>query len=112
MHEWRTIDTAPKDGSTVLVWDGEVFAYPVAVRWAWEPVCERAYKAQQKRNWPVVACKPGEWRPIEQEMIDIADWIGGLRPTHWMSWAPAPTPATMVAWGWDEKPDLCSQQVG
>lgn len=98
MHEWRTIDTAPKDGSTVLAWDGEVVGYPLAACWRWDDVCEPTYKNQHRRNWPVVACKNGRWQPVEQEMIEICDHLGGLRPTHWLSLEPAPTLATMAAW--------------
>lgn len=77
--DWRLIADAPKDGSTILAWDGEVLAYPLAARWAWEAIREPAFKRQERRSWPVVACKPGQWQPIEQEMIDLIAWLGGLR---------------------------------
>lgn len=37
MAEWQDISTAPKDGSTVLIWDEEVLAAEF-VFGVWEPI--------------------------------------------------------------------------
>ena len=98
MPDWHPITAAQQDGKTYLVWDGEVFGYPIAAWWRYDEVRQPTYKTQPERLWPVVACKNGRWEPIEEPLVHIVWSAGGLLPTHWLEWEPAPTPATMAAW--------------
>lgn len=65
MSEWQPIDTAPKDGTTILAVDGDV----IAVVW-----------------WSV-ACDPAQWRDFGGLG---AGGIDPFEPTHWMPLPEAP----------------------
>lgn len=79
----------------VLVWDGEVLGYPLAVQWRWQPVYEKPRKGVPRE---IIACKPGEWCGVEEDLDRMILCVGGLRPTHWLPWEPGPTPDTGKAW--------------
>lgn len=84
MCEWRGIETAPKDGSIILVWDGATDGGPscgvVAAYWAeWDDDDdpeEGAFLVQAGAEW--------EFREIAG-----GDYLEGVTPTHWM---PLPEP--------------------
>ena len=67
---WKPIETAPKDGTPLLAWDGDVFVayYDVSVN----------YRGQECKI--LIDKRRGEW--------------AGSRPTHWM---PLPQPPTTEA---------------
>lgn len=69
MSEWQPIETAPKDGTAILVWDGKL-----------------VYEAEWWDAWYADSSKPG-W------MIANCDEEYGfyVKATHWM---PLPTPPT------------------
>jgi len=85
---WMPIETAPKDGTAVLIaqHNGEVWGQSVA--W-WIPEFE--WETDYAADWPEDGERPGKYRGA---------WIdGGLdggeeqieyRPTHWMPLPPAP----------------------
>ena len=60
--EWQPIETAPKDGTPILIWDGEI-----------QYVCA----------W--VQRTPGDWRWFEFD----GEFYHSYKPTHWM---PLPEP--------------------
>lgn len=98
---WEPISTAPKDGTTFLAWDGEVFAVPVVAFWrpALIGKCPIAGPRKNKALWPTIACslKDSWWCCVEEPLQEIADCGGGFLPTHWARWEP-PTPPTLAAW--------------
>lgn len=63
MSEWQPIDTAPRDGTEILICDAVTTYTPY-----------RAY--------------PALWEP-EYGWRD-PDWDGGYDPTHWMPMPPPP----------------------
>lgn len=76
--EWQPMETAPKDGTPVLVW---------ANRFGWERygyamVCA-VYHSNQ---WRIYGCAGGVPKPGKQttQMLDEVD------PTHWMHLPPRP----------------------
>lgn len=74
MSEWQPIETAPKDGSSVLLWSE-----------AWD------------MSWGVVigSYDAGAWVTSEgQTADDDEDEFGSIAPTHWMPLPPPPSPAT------------------
>jgi len=70
MSEWQTIETAPKDGTVVLLYT------PGYGRWIGK--CERAWRIVMSKSNPV---KPHE-KSHESSQFDIG-------PTHWL---PLPEP--------------------
>lgn len=83
MGEWQPIETAPKDGTHILVHDD--IGYSVA---AWE----------DRQNGPGASgvVQPPGWRACAKgTMVDDEGWDTGhgykleLEPTHWM---PLPAP--------------------
>lgn len=71
MSEWKTIDTAPKDGSEILIYLGAPWNKPEKARW-YEPW----------GNWQAGVI-PSD--PAREERFGI----GSAIPTHWM---PLPEP--------------------
>jgi len=74
---WQPIETAPKDGSKIMI-SGDSY---VTIGW-WE---------EDKGKTLISADKP-YWEPYDfsyWDRYDIGDWF---TPTHWM---PLPTPATV-----------------
>lgn len=65
---WQPIETAPKDGTRILVWIGDDF--PMVAKW----------KESKYGSW---------WNPCEDL---IADVLGACAPTHWMPLPAAPEP--------------------
>lgn len=64
--EWQPIETAPKDGTHILGFDG---SYMTTVEW-WEP----SHKTE-----------PGSWNLVQGCIRGYSEW----EPTHWM---PLPEP--------------------
>lgn len=82
---WRSIETAPKDGSVFLVWaDG--FEWPEAVRWD-------AYDAETAEE----VGEPGYWTYADELLANATDDCGSEDWSHWM-----PLPASPALSG-DEK---------
>jgi len=65
MTEWQPIETAPKDGDSVLTWDGE---------------------RVDMAHWSTFGDGPGCW------VVDNTDV--GIKPTHWMPRPEPPVQAT------------------
>ena len=64
MSKWQPIETAPTDGTRILVWEG-FYECVELVWWRWKQTGEEAY---------------GTW---------TTNGISGYNPTHWM---PLPDP--------------------
>lgn len=78
MSEWKPIETAPKDGTTILAW-GRYSDMPFTVRWKekdWQPVWD---------GWPVIQSAGDSWTEYHS-----ADPI-----SHWM---PLPAPPEPSVW--------------
>jgi len=70
MSEWQSIETAPKDGSAVLLWCGEGLLF--------EPFqCVGRFRREE--TWT-------GW-------VDVYEGVDLTTPTHWMP-LPAPPPPT------------------
>ena len=71
--KWMTIDSAPKDGTRVLVWS---------------PGLEQVFLAE----WTEIFDDAGQWMPeyAEVPMLDEPE----DHPTHWMPLPPAPKDAS------------------
>lgn len=73
MSKWRPIETAPKDGTSILIfgkWDGEI--------------------SDWRKVWPqsgVAAWQDNEWSAVLTDIYGV--WCA--LPTHWM---PLPKPPT------------------
>lgn len=75
--EWQPIETAPKDGSKILVWaDG--YEWP-------EIVCFEKYDDETA----IEAGEPGYWRYAEELIANVADVEPDML-THWMPLPAAP----------------------
>lgn len=68
MAEWQPIETAPKDGTSILVWPYWSDEKPAQVQWR-----------DMKRT-------PGRWE------ISTSYFCYGANPTHWM---PLPEPPVL-----------------
>ncbi len=66
MTGWQPIETAPKDGSMFLIWDGRSYGF---ASW-WH---------DEKMHWLKQETRQGYRHPEDQE------------PTHWMPLPPPPT---------------------
>ena len=77
MSEWRSIESAPKDGSRVIVWNGA----PFFVTWQHECQFERF---ETRPGWSVFECEDSfySWGFEPDE------------PTHWMPLPESPVSAT------------------
>ena len=72
MTGWQLIETAPKDGTPVLLWDPNSM---------WEPLC-----------FVVVArWFDGEWQFLDSATADEYPGNGTSHATHWMPLPPAPS---------------------
>lgn len=69
MAEWKSIDSAPKDGTLVIVW-AEDFDYPVLAQWSTE-----AHHLHQRYFWgtgnrahwlDLYAAQPTHWQPLPE----------------------------------------------
>lgn len=70
MNEWQPIETAPKDGVTIICWDGLRVDM-----WRWD---KQQHNTRPKPYWARV----GLWRARDDR---------SCQPTHWM---PLPEPPT------------------
>ena len=72
-QQWQPIETAPKDGTRIIIFMGAPWARIVTVRWfdLWE-------------NW-----QEGDFPEDHEEYCGIGSEV----PTHWMPLPPAPQPA-------------------
>lgn len=76
--EWRLIETAPKDGSDVLIWSADGGHYVAS--WHWETT---GYDYTVKPPRLIYSTERGRWHDGEWEH----------HPTHWMSLPAAPAAA-------------------
>ena len=85
---WQPIETAPKDGTWMLVacgWhredeDADLDDWCRIVRWAGE---------ERYKGYP--------WATMDPEGIEIGGTIRENIPTHWMPLPPPPTPTDVTA---------------
>lgn len=70
MSDWQPIDTAPKDGTQILVWPYWSSRSPTQVYW----------RDLQR--------KPGRWE------ITPSHYCAGADPTHWMPLPAPPIPSS------------------
>ena len=67
MSDWQPIETAPKDGPWILVWDG--------VNTKWSP------------------CEVAQWRTVGRQSFDKPGWYDGdIRLIAASHWQPLPLP--------------------
>lgn len=71
MSEWQPIETAPKDGTPILVW---------ADAYGWRSVFARVNAAFYEGAWRMYGPILGE--PTTQNKS--RQWLGEVQPTHWM----------------------------
>ena len=71
--DWRPIETAPKDGATVLLWDRDVGHHEIG-RWSDRHQC-----------WHQIEWGPDEEPPVDADMIQRTIYL----PSHWQ---PLPQP--------------------
>ena len=73
---WQLIDTAPKDGTAILLWDGRAMYVGVHASFNWD------YLDPADKNdgyeWMATVCSP------------YADFRPALVPTHWRPLPPPP----------------------
>ena len=98
---WEPIETADKEAELVVVWDGAFLGYPIAARWWREPIRRMVRSGKRRGKCIVIGRHPGEWKPLEEELALASESCGGLKPTHWLKWAP-PAPPTYSAWEQDQ----------
>ena len=86
MGEWQTIETAPKDGTHILVFPA-LLAYPLVVSW------ERPARTppMMLARFGDTESSPGFWR------VAMSQARVPYEPTHWM-----PLPSPPSAGGSDE----------
>ncbi len=72
MSEWQPIETAPKDGSRIMVWDGAPYFV------CWSEQCEFA-QFERVPGWQLFECEDGFYSC-------------GLRPDEPTHWRPLPSP--------------------
>jgi hypothetical protein len=73
---WKPIDTAPQDGTWILMWDSQ---RELAVSGCWH--------TEPAMNNPESGYEPGwSWWSADD---DVLIWDGDKEPTHWM---PLPNP--------------------
>ena len=77
MSEWQTIDTAPKDGTKILVINGNKGGYGGACG-----------ESQEAYSMGVAKWYKGTW-----VAIDCCDGVSTYKPTHWQ-----PLPAPPKVW--------------
>ena len=86
MREWQPIETAPKDGTAILVWFD--FATVSIVHIAWYRSAEEWENSGQYCGWGTFKDWIGWWcypeHSITQKKLE-----GPTNPTHWM---PLPEP--------------------
>lgn len=83
MSEWKTIESAPRDGTTILVCGG-------TLSWRGSYDCDAQMVEPDTANW-----MGGEW------FIGNGESYGDriiCTPTHWM---PLPSPPAMTSAAWD-----------
>lgn len=80
--KWRPIDTAPRDGTRVLICEGEYVGTGLFSSWARHPDGTVVGLEESSREFPEDYQDTWEWSPC--------DGPGEAEPTHWM---PLPDPA-------------------
>jgi hypothetical protein len=76
MSEWQPIETAPRDGTRLFLWDSHL-DLAISGMWHVEPTIDN----------PVQGYEPGwAWWVSDR---DYVMWDDGTSPTHWM---PLPKP--------------------
>lgn len=91
MAEWRTIDSAPKDGKLILVY-GQPVDFTIT-----------ATEGTVTVMWGRSAVHAAGWDDIDCEFnLDGGTWLGPfIKPTHWM---PLPDPPVLSAPSVKDKP--------
>lgn len=79
--EWKTIDSAPKDDTPVLVW-GDCSGW----RGQFARVCATYSQGQWRIYGPILGEPNGDGKTRQ--------WLGEIHPTHWM---PLPEPPSKGA---------------
>lgn len=83
--QWQPIETAPKDGTDIMLTDGE---YVTVGHWYYEAPSIREHRDLE-----------GRW--IGQDESDgyegWLDWLGGIPSTHWMPLPPFPKGGAQIA---------------
>ena len=80
---WQPIETAPKDGTPVLVWADSAGWSGNSAR-----VCAAFHRGQWRIYGPIVGEPTSDGKTRQ--------WLGEVRPTHWMHIPAKPQPAEMT----------------
>ena len=66
MSEWQPIETAPKDGTEVLLWDGGVYlGHWLSKTWVWVMAPRDAIDHRAHLDW----CHPTRWMPLPEPPV-------------------------------------------
>jgi len=79
MSEWQPIETAPKDGTVIMVW-AKGYTWP-------EVVLYEKYMPEDAEE----IGEPGYWRNAEDLLAEVTDDISADEWTHWMPIPPPPS---------------------
>lgn len=88
-NEWQPIITAPRNGETILVWDGfgvmGAVYQPVMTFDEWrDTVGEYEASVEEFREWEEDAREDGEYDCFQFFALDAYEDIVEAGPTHWM----------------------------
>ena len=78
MGEWLSIETAPKDGTDILLWFGPAVGWVALCKWYQKPkrgwcwVCSYTHKRHgfEPTHWMPLPAPPGDWAGIEVKNME------------------------------------------